>query len=133
MTNVQTSVPAIFVFRLVDAKLSHTHTLRLTANALDLTVIPTRDNAPARVVIAVDGADADNPQLAVYQLRNNTWEPSSELKYQATEVSGLEASRIALDKMLYTVENLRKTDQPYGEDGGDGAAPDSEAPSTPAE
>lgn len=122
------------MFRLVNAKLSHVQTLKLAGNALDLAIVPAADSSPPRVVVGIDEVNASTSQLVVFQLNQETWESSSDPRYQQTDVSSLEISRAELNKILYTVEHLRKSDQPYGDgEGGDTVAPDSEAPSTPAE
>lgn len=134
VANLLGSVPAAFVFRYVDASLQYVQTLRLGGNALDLALVPA-SGTPTRLVVGVDHDEAANPagsQPTAFQLAEQRWEPS-DMKYEDTNVTGLGVSRADLDKILYNVENLRKTDNPYGDDDGvDTPAPESEAPSTPA-
>jgi hypothetical protein len=118
------------VFRPTETSFEFSQTLALPGNPLDLTITPT---SPVRVVVGVDIVDkATDAELVVFELKEGSWVPTAS-SYEKTDIQGLEASRLELDKALYTVENLRKTDFPYDDEAGElAAAPESDAAMTPA-
>ncbi|KAI0594450.1 hypothetical protein F4775DRAFT_431009 [Biscogniauxia sp. FL1348] len=108
-------VPALFIYQLTTTTtttaLAHVQTLRLSGNPLDVAVIGHPDKA-SRLVVSVD---AEEP-IRVFSLDGGSWRPQGCVQVQgapplppAAEASSPDLSRPELDKLLYTVENLRKT------------------------
>lgn len=122
-------VPAIFTVKLGSDDSHQVETLRLPGNPLDAAIMQTPDHS-TRLIVSTDVENSSN--LLVFTLNGEGWVPSSEHSFQETDVSGLEMPRAELDKILYTVENLRKTE--FDEEGGDDEASvmDSEAGSLAA-
>lgn len=85
-------------------------------------------------MVGVDVVDkVADAELVVFEQKEGSNWVQADSPYQKTDVQGLEASRLELDKVLYAVENLRKTDFPYDDEAGEtSAAPESEAATTPA-
>ncbi|KAI1874528.1 hypothetical protein JX265_004736 [Neoarthrinium moseri] len=123
-------VPAIFVFTTTDVGVHFAQILQLAGNPLDMAIVP-EQGAASRLVVGVDGADAA-ARLLVFTPHENSWSQSTDVTFQETDVKGLEAARADLDRILYTVENLRKTDFGFGDDDAETPAQESEAASTPA-
>jgi tRNA (guanine-N(7)-)-methyltransferase subunit TRM82 len=103
------------------------HTISLEGNPLDAAFLP------QRIIVSVD--DNSNSSigktLLALEQDGNTWFISSSLAYQEPEAdSALDAimSREELDKALYTIENLRKSEH---DDGGD-AEGDAEPAAVPS-
>ncbi|ORY60189.1 uncharacterized protein BCR38DRAFT_350267 [Pseudomassariella vexata] len=115
-------VPAIFIFKLSASRLELVETLTLSGNPLDLTVIPTPDK-PARLVVSVDVNQPHaiaKSSLVTFNKNGDSWVPSSDFTPNEVDVAGgLESTRSELDKILYNVENLRKSDNEEGQEGGD--------------
>ncbi|KAI1489757.1 hypothetical protein F5X96DRAFT_597056 [Biscogniauxia mediterranea] len=111
-----TSIPALFIYQLT-ATLAHVQTLRLSGNPLDAVVVIGRpyDKAPPRLVVSVDTADEEE-SIRVFALDGRSWTPQGCVRGAPPAAAGL--SRQELDKLLYTVENLRKTGFDDGPDGG---------------
>ncbi|KAI4596103.1 tRNA (guanine-N(7)-)-methyltransferase non-catalytic subunit trm82 [Pestalotiopsis sp. 9143b] len=125
-------VAAVFIFRFADDKLSFVQTLEVPGNALDVAIIPSGESSEKRLAVGLDADEAATPRLAVFQLGGEHWEPSG-LAYQDTDVSAIDFTRAELDNVLYAVENLRKTENPWGDDdAADTPAADSEGPSSAA-
>ncbi|ETS86589.1 hypothetical protein PFICI_00417 [Pestalotiopsis fici W106-1] len=130
-------VRAVFAFLFSNEKLTFVEALKVPGNALDVAIIPATEKRPSRVVIGFDNetestSSAAEPQLAVFEERGEFWE-SIDFEYQDTDISKIECTRASLDNVFYAVENLRKTENPYGDDDGeDTPAADSEGPSSAA-
>ncbi|KAF7516136.1 hypothetical protein G7054_g14282 [Neopestalotiopsis clavispora] len=127
-------VAAVFVFRFSDDKLNFVQTLKVPGNALDVAILP------SRLVVGFDTTDPATstntvePRLAVFAQGSSgdAWE-ASDFAYQDTNVDDIDDTRAVLDNVLYAVENLRKTENPYGDDDGvETPAADSEGPSSAA-
>lgn len=107
-------------------------TLEVPGNALDVAIVPSGESSEKRLAVGFDADEAATPRLAVFQLGGEQWEPSG-LAYQDTDVSAIDFTRAELDNVLYAVENLRKTENPWGDDdAADTPAADSEGPSSAA-
>ncbi|KAI1382227.1 hypothetical protein F4677DRAFT_440027 [Hypoxylon crocopeplum] len=128
-------VPAIFVFELLqDNALEHVQTLDLPGIPLDATVFSRSEESP-RLVVAIDhlrseaegtAESADQAQSLLLFERDETGGWAHPRGIQDIADGNLDLSREELDKALYTVGNLRKTEF---EDDVDGAsARDSVAP-----
>ncbi|KAF2970863.1 hypothetical protein GQX73_g2692 [Xylaria multiplex] len=108
-------IPALFVFQLqADNTVLHRETLKLRGNALDIASLDVEEEG---LLVAVDVAGDDGEVLA-YQRDGNSWAPRQHI--QGTADAELEPilSREDLDKVLYTVESLRKTGLDEGDDEG---------------
>ncbi|KAI1356533.1 hypothetical protein F5Y01DRAFT_79828 [Xylaria sp. FL0043] len=109
-------VPALFVFQLqADNALLHRGTLALRGNPLDIMTLGSADQS---LLVPVDVA-ASNGEILVFERDGKTWVPRQAIQGTTNEEQLL--SREELDKVLYTVENLRKTGN---EEDGDEAAPE---------
>ncbi|KAI0383817.1 hypothetical protein F5Y04DRAFT_21959 [Hypomontagnella monticulosa] len=115
-------VPAIFVFELLpDSSLEHVQTLGLPGSPLDATIAP-KSNGTLRLVVATDPYQS-TPQTGEQDNGKNT-EESSLLLFERDETGSwirqgavpdvadgnLSLSREELEKALYTVGKLRKTE-----------------------
>ncbi|TRX93864.1 hypothetical protein FHL15_005246 [Xylaria flabelliformis] len=111
-------VPAFFIFQLDrDNTLSHKETVKLCDNPLDITMLGTEQF----LLAAIDAVESDG-EVSVFERGHSGGLLAPRESIQgtiSTEVQPI-LSRDDLDKALYTVENLRKTDN----DGGEEAAPD---------
>ncbi|KXJ95575.1 hypothetical protein Micbo1qcDRAFT_157569 [Microdochium bolleyi] len=132
-------VPAIFVFNLAQDGLNFVQTIKTLANPLDAVVLQ-KDGGQQLLVVGVD-SDHEQHSLVAYEHdpSNSGWtaEPTSPFDCgKAESGSGPEVSREDLDRLLYTVENLRKTDMDEaGEDDGGvstSVQPDDSKGTTPA-
>jgi len=106
-------IPAVFVFSLEKAGLKHAQTIKTPANPLDTVVIRYEDGV-SMLVVGCDQSD-DGPSLVHYELDSatNIWAQQPRYIFDESACkagSGPEVSREELDNLLYTVENLRKTD-----------------------
>lgn len=104
--------PAIFLFQLqADNTVSHSGTLALHGNPLDVVVF---GSLAQSLLVAIDVPDSDG-EILVFERDEKAWAPRQPVRGVAnsTDEHSL-LSRDDLDKVLYTVENLRKT----GNDGG---------------
>ncbi|KAI0537616.1 hypothetical protein GGR58DRAFT_471232 [Xylaria digitata] len=108
-------IPALFVFQLqADNTVLHRETLKLRGSALDIVNL---DVGKEALLVAIDVAGNDGEVLA-YQRDGNSWIPRQHIQGTANaEVESI-LSREDLDKVLYTVENLRKTGHDEGEEEG---------------
>ncbi|KAI1132047.1 hypothetical protein F5Y10DRAFT_231960 [Nemania abortiva] len=111
-------VPALFIFQLQDDNaLLHRETLELRGNALDITTLGVENQA---LLVAVDAASSDG-EVLVFERDGRLWAPRESIRGTTGADEQPLLSRDDLDKVLYTVENLRKTGI---DEGGDDAAPD---------
>ncbi|KAI5926828.1 hypothetical protein F4810DRAFT_653732 [Camillea tinctor] len=99
-------VPAMFIYQLhasPTANLTHVQTLRLAGNPLDIAVI--RYPVP-RLIVSIDDVES----IRAFALDNGTCTAQGSIQSSVPLAStSLELPRPELDKLLYTVENLRKT------------------------
>ncbi|KAI1367349.1 hypothetical protein F5Y08DRAFT_75818 [Xylaria arbuscula] len=116
-------IPAIFIFQLrADNTVSHRSTLALRGNPLDMMILgPTEPS----LLVATDVPDSDGGEILVFEREGTTtWVPQQPIRRSMADSPDEHPplSREDLDKVLYTVENLRKT----GHDGGgdEGGAPE---------
>ncbi|RYP56537.1 hypothetical protein DL771_011856 [Monosporascus sp. 5C6A] len=122
-------VPALFVFDVQHNALVHVQTLNLPGNPLDAVVISNAENQPSRLAVSVDPvipAIADDSEMAsdpldqsllFFSMEGDSWAAKPDVPLPAIETSDENLARPELDKLLYTVESLRKTNV---EDAGDG-------------
>ncbi|KAI0022176.1 hypothetical protein F4780DRAFT_777887 [Xylariomycetidae sp. FL0641] len=127
-------VPAIFIYQLGAASLMHVSTQRLGGNPLDLAFVKAADGG-AHQHLMIAGLDAPD-SLAVFALENpttTTWRPRASVPGVAH--GDCELSRAELDALLYTTENLRKTEMEDagGDNEGDGKAPPAAADTVAAQ
>lgn len=115
-------VPALFIFQLqTDDVLSHRATLGLRGNALDITILGVAGEA---LLVSVD-AVGNAGDISVFERDGVLWAPRASIQGIADRDEQCLISREELDKALYTVETLRKTDNDEREDGdGDGDVPE---------
>ncbi|KAI2638146.1 hypothetical protein GGS21DRAFT_509955 [Xylaria nigripes] len=104
-------VPALFIFLLQgDNTLSHKETLKLHGAALDVAALSTADPT---LLITTDPVEGDEEVSIFGHDDENSWAARSSITVTSdTPV----LSREDLDKALYTVENLRKTEHEGDED-----------------
>ncbi|KAK5634427.1 hypothetical protein RRF57_010140 [Xylaria bambusicola] len=106
--------PAIFIFELqVDNAVLHRLTLSLRGNPLDIMTIGSTE---LFLLVAMDVPNGAG-QISVFERDGTAWEPHQPIQDTANSLN--EQSVLSchdLDKLLYTVENLRKTGN---EEGGD--------------
>ncbi|KAI1426934.1 hypothetical protein F5Y12DRAFT_783718 [Xylaria sp. FL1777] len=106
-------VPALFIFRLqTDNGIVHRGTLALRGNPLD---IMTLGSAAQSLLVAVDVAGSDG-EILIFERDEIVWNPRQSIHGTTDTDEEPLLSREDLDKALYTVENLRKTDNDEGED-----------------
>ncbi|KAI1437560.1 hypothetical protein GGR50DRAFT_692078 [Xylaria sp. CBS 124048] len=113
-------VPALFIFQLqADNTLTSTAALALRGNALD--VITLGQSLLVSIDAAADGDGDGDGEVSIFEHNEKSWIPRSSVT--STGIPGDQAplTREELDKALYTVENLRKTDLEH-EGGDDGDA-----------
>ncbi|KAI0447931.1 hypothetical protein F4803DRAFT_571564 [Xylaria telfairii] len=111
-------VPALFLFQLNTGNiLSHRETIELRGNPLDITMLA----AEQLLITTIDTADS-NGEISVFDRDHNggLLTPLASIQDTIDTEAQPALTRAELDKALYTVENLRKTDN----DEGDEAAPD---------
>ena len=122
-------MPAIFIFRLQHNTLVHVQTTQLSGNPLDVAIVAP-ESRPQTLVVAIDpapGTDVEGlggiPETLDSSLSTLIVEDSGgvsppEVRLPVVATAGLDISRAELDRVLYSVENLRKTEV-EGDDGGD--------------
>ncbi|KAI3329180.1 hypothetical protein HD806DRAFT_481939 [Xylariaceae sp. AK1471] len=111
-------VPALFFFQLQnDNTLSYKGTVGVGGNPLDITTFGVAGQA---LLVAVDPAGGDE-ELLVFERNESLWGHRGSIQGTTETGEHLVISREDLDKALYTVENLRKTEF---DDEGDAAAPE---------
>ncbi|CAJ2501808.1 Uu.00g046610.m01.CDS01 [Anthostomella pinea] len=115
-------VPALFIFQLKDNNtLEHVQTLQLPGNVLDVTAVKAANSQTPKLVAAVDPTnDAESnhldnnfqQSLLLFELdgSGSTWTPKGTIQGGPAASEDLEVARDELDKVLYTVEQLRKTE-----------------------
>ncbi|KAI0555348.1 hypothetical protein F4679DRAFT_523420 [Xylaria curta] len=111
-------VPALFILQLdIDNALSHKETIKLRGNPLDITMLGTEQF----LLAAIDAVESDG-EISIFERGHSggLLAPREPIQGTISTEAQLVLSRDDLDKALYTVENLRKTDN----DGGDEAVPD---------
>jgi hypothetical protein len=105
------SIPAIFTFKVASGKAEFLQTLHLHGNPLDLALLQVTGN-PTRLVVGIDADSTENttsPSLESFHMKEGIWVPASDISFQQADVDGPHITRVELDKLLYTVESLRKT------------------------
>lgn len=118
--------------------LKHIQTIKTPAYPLDAVVFQ-KDGNQQVLVVGVDSENGNRSLVAYEQdAGSSAWNAEPTCPFNCTDAeagSGPEVSREELDKLLYTVENLRKTDMDEaGEDDGgvptlaQAADPDAMAP-----
>ncbi|KAI1821267.1 hypothetical protein F4861DRAFT_542156 [Xylaria intraflava] len=106
-------VPALFIFMLQsDKALSYKGMLELRGNPLDVATV---DAADQMLLAAIDPAEGDG-EVTIFKRDGDSWAPSTPIANISDADGQLVLSREDLDKALYTVENLRKTDYEASED-----------------
>lgn len=122
-------MPALFIFKLQHNTLVHVQTIPLSGNPLDIAITNTEaqpltlavaiDPAPSTATAAVtEGAvEALDSSLLTLVVEDGGSISSPEMHLPVVETVGMDISRAELDKILYTLENLRKTEM--DDDGGD--------------
>ena len=122
-------MPALFIFKLQHNTLVHVQTIPLSGNPLDVAITNTEaqpltlavaiDPAPSTATAAVtEGAvEALDSSLLTLVVEDGGSVSSPETHLPVVETVGMDISRAELDKILYTLENLRKTEM--DDDGGD--------------
>ncbi|RYP64635.1 hypothetical protein DL769_006584 [Monosporascus sp. CRB-8-3] len=122
-------VPALLVFEVQDNALVYVQTLNLSGNPLDAVVISNAENQPSRLAVSVDPlipAIADDSEMAsdpvdqsllFFNMEGNSWAAKPDVPLPAIETSDENLARPELDKLLYTVESLRKTNAEDADDG----------------
>ncbi|KAI1263123.1 hypothetical protein F5Y18DRAFT_142626 [Xylariaceae sp. FL1019] len=105
-------VPALFSFKLQDNKLLPVQTFQTAGNALDIMAINTK------ILVSIDSDDS----LLILTQSNGILAPETTTLKDPTAVEVPAISREDLDKVLYTVENLRKGRDDAGEADESGAA-----------
>ncbi|KAI1322216.1 hypothetical protein F5Y16DRAFT_51500 [Xylariaceae sp. FL0255] len=110
-------VPALFIFHIThgDSTLSHSQTLRLPGNPLDIIMLDTAGTAP-RLLTSVD---SESSSLLVLEQRESIWTIHSSISSPFNAEKFMSMSREDLDKILYTTENLRKSDMDNAANGED--------------
>lgn len=123
-------MPALFIFKLQHNTLIHAQTIPLSGNPLDVAITNTEaqpltlavaiDPAPSTATAAVtEGAVEElDSSLLTLVVEDGGSVSSPETHLPVVETVGMDISRAELDKILYTLENLRKTEM--DDDGGDG-------------
>ncbi|KAI8632059.1 hypothetical protein F5Y19DRAFT_384099 [Xylariaceae sp. FL1651] len=113
--------PALFVFLLqADATLSHFQTLEVPGNPLDTMVLNVTGQTP-RLLAAIDPVSGEDNlhSLLVFGRSEGAWVHQGSIRDTIVTDTHLVLSREDLDKILYTVENLRKTGRDDRGDGGE--------------
>ena len=122
-------MPALFIFKLQHNTLIHAQTIPLSGNPLDVAITNTEaqpltlavaiDPAPSTATAAVtEGAVEElDSSLLTLVVEDGGSVSSPETHLPVVETVGMDISRAELDKILYTLENLRKTEM--DDDGGD--------------
>ncbi|KAI1501776.1 hypothetical protein F5X99DRAFT_191547 [Biscogniauxia marginata] len=137
-------VPAVFIYQLQPDTLEYVQTLSLAGNPLDVAVIgTTAADKPPRLVISIDPpaqstddtekqAGSAGESLLVFALDDDQSSWAHQGFVRGAPMAGpSNLSREELDKLLYTVENLRKTsydDDPEGGEEGRSVKDASNAP-----
>ncbi|KAI0125938.1 WD repeat domain-containing protein [Xylariales sp. AK1849] len=105
-------IPAVFTFRVVSSGLEFCQALELLGNPLDLTILQTDDSGkPQRMVVSIDTDTTDATALEVFQMSDGNWVSTADPSFEETNVDDVNISRPELEKVIYSVENLRKTDK----------------------
>ncbi|KAI0486206.1 hypothetical protein F4859DRAFT_502530 [Xylaria cf. heliscus] len=101
-------VPALFILQLeMGNTISHIKTITLRGNPLDITMVA----AEQFLLVAIDSADTNGEVLVFERGHDGALLTPKESIQGTTDIEAQPAlSREDLDKALYTVENLRKTD-----------------------
>ena len=114
-------MPALFIFKLHHNTLVHVQTTQLSGNPLDVAIISTGAQ-PLTLAVAVDpapstaeavtegGVGALDSSLLTLVVEDGGSVSSPEMHLPVVETVGMDISRAELDKIFYTMENLRKTD-----------------------
>ncbi|RYO87012.1 hypothetical protein DL766_005280 [Monosporascus sp. MC13-8B] len=122
-------VPALFVFEVRGNALVYVQTLNLSGNPLDVVVISEAENQPSRLAVSVDPvipAIADDSEMAsdpvdqsllFFSMEGDSWAAKPDVPLPAIETSDENLARPELDKVLYAVESLRKTNVEDADDG----------------
>ncbi|RWA11395.1 hypothetical protein EKO27_g3697 [Xylaria grammica] len=106
-------VPALFIFQLqTDNAILHKETLKLRGSALDITSLCAAERT---LLVAVDVAGSDGEVLA-FERDGQNWVSRQHIQGNANADEEPVLSREDLDKVLYTAENLRKTEHDEGGD-----------------
>ncbi|KAI1756736.1 hypothetical protein F4782DRAFT_279189 [Xylaria castorea] len=111
-------VPAVLIFLLEPSNtLSHKETIKLRGNPLDITIL----GAEQVLLVAIDAVESDE-EISVFERGHSGGLLTPRESIQGTTSTEVQPvlSREDLNKALYTIENIRKTDN----DEGDEAAPD---------
>ncbi len=117
-------VPALFIFQLTpDATLQHVQTLNLPGNPLAALITTTRPPNSLTLIAAIDPPSVAattttttttkaSPSLLLFaQDKSGDWVHSEgSTQNSNTEEGNVDISREELDKILYPVSNLRKTE-----------------------
>ena len=115
-------MPALFIFKLQHNTLIHAQTIPLSGNPLDVAITNTEaqpltlavaiDPAPSTATAAVtEGAVEElDSSLLTLVVEDGGSVSSPETHLPVVETVGMDISRAELDKIFYTMENLRKTD-----------------------
>lgn len=104
----------ILVFELQDNTLNHVQTMRLPGNPLDMAMYKA-EGQTVKLIVAVDPVPgtSDNqmdPSLLTLDVDNSGKVSTPNVLFPAVETADDDIPRDELDKILYTVENLRKTE-----------------------
>ena len=122
-------MPALFIFKLQHNTLIHAQTIPLSGNPLDVAITNT-EAQPLTLAVAIDPAPSTatgavtegaveelDSSLLTLVVEDGGSVSSPETHLPVVETVGMDISRAELDKILYTLENLRKTEM--DDDGGD--------------
>ncbi|RYP23113.1 hypothetical protein DL765_001368 [Monosporascus sp. GIB2] len=122
-------VPALFVFEVRGHALVYVQTLNLSGNPLDVVVISEAESQSSRLAVSVDPvipAIADDSEMAsdpvdqsllFFSMEGDSWAAEPDVPLPAIETSDENLARPELDKVLYAVESLRKTNVEDADDG----------------
>ncbi|RYP93494.1 hypothetical protein DL770_000378 [Monosporascus sp. CRB-9-2] len=122
-------VPALFVFEIQDNAFVYVQTLNLPGNPLDVVVISNAENQPPGLAASVDpvipaiadgsemASDPVDQSLLFFSMEGDSWAAKPDIPLPAIETSDENLPRPELDKLLYTVESLRKTNVEDADDG----------------
>lgn len=129
-------MPALFIFQLgKDGALSHKETVGLRGNVLDVTLLGGAGGRALLVAIDSINADADadvggGGEILIFKRDGESWVSRGSIQSTAETEEQPILSREELDRALYTVENLRKSE--IDEEGDEeAAAAAAVAPETP--
>lgn len=118
------SIKAIFTWQITaENELKNPGIIQLPCNPLHITIAPTSNGAPPKLVVAMDpGQNAEVKSLHAYTLTRSENRLSSDVEIpihgQSSDGPEMQVSESEVRNMFYAIENLRKQGGGGGDDAG---------------